>query len=148
MRYNKFKYMMRKQSKQPSIIDKKGNKIDVTFDNVQSLLDKGYDPYDLFEYVGDFYYGYAEVMLQDKWNLLSEYNGLVSPKRWFDRVDNFENGYAKAYTGSKIYVFDKFGNLYDGYSREPIDKPNTNTMTLNELKHIISESIKRALSNR
>ena len=159
------------------------NSFEVTFNNAQSLLDKGYKPKDIFDKVDEFRNGYACVKLNGKWNWISKDNRLVSPNQWFDYIDYFENGYAViklnnkwnwigtngdilspeqwfdevfkfinsyaiAVLNNKWYWIDTNGQLYDYYTMQPIDQPTTNNMTLNELKHIIKESIKRQLNNR
>ena len=159
------------------------NRLDATFDNAQSLLDKGYKPEEIFDYVGFFNNGFSSVKLNGKRNLISKDNRLVSPNQWFDYIDYFGNGYAViklnnkwnwigtngdilspeqwfdeafkfinsygiAVLNNKWYWIDTNGQLYDYYTMQPIDQPTTNNMTLNELKHIIKESIKRQLNNR
>ena len=138
---------MHKQSKQQSIIDKKGNKIDVTFDNVQALLDKGYNPYDIFDYVDDFKHGYKRVKLNNKYNLVSWDKQLFSPNQGVDIIYHFYDGYARAKNGDTWYKIDINGQLYDEDTMQQIDQQNTNTISLNELKHIIRESVRRALIN-
>ena len=70
------------------------NRLEVTFDNAQELLDKGYKPNDIFDYVGFFNNGFSLVKLNGKRNLISTDNRLVSPNQWFDFVGSFSYGYA------------------------------------------------------
>ena len=87
------------------------NRLDATFDNAQSLLDKGYKPEEIFDYVGKFIDGYAYVKLNVKWNWISTDNRLVSPEQWFDDVRNFSNGYAAANVGNNTYIIDTNGRF-------------------------------------
>ena len=130
------------------IVDTNGNTLEVTFDNAQELLDKGYNPKYLFDYVDYFQYGYARISLNRKYNWISRDYRLVSPEQWFDYADDFnENGYSIVLFSNTSYKIDTNGQLYDYDTMQPIDIPNTNNMTLNELKYIIRESIKRQLNN-
>ena len=100
-----------------------------------------------FDYVYNFHEGYAAVELNNKCNWIDT-NGNYLSEQWFDYVYDFDkNGYAMVLFNDTRYIVDTNGQLYDYYTRQPIDLPNTNTMTLNELKHIIKESIKRQLNN-
>ena len=156
------------------------NRLEVTFDNAQELLDKGYKPKDIFDKVFDYYDGYAIVILNDKYNWINKDNRLgsseqwfdyiwkfingyasvklngkwnwidtngdiLSPEQWFDEVFKFINSYGIAVLNNKWYWIDTNGQLYNYDTMQPIDLQNTNNITLNELKHIIRESIKRAL---
>ena len=159
------------------------NSIEVTFNNAQSLLDKGYKPKEIFDKVFDFYDGYVIVVLNDKynwinkdnrlgsseqwfdyiwkfingyasvklngkWNWIDKNGDILSPEQWFDEVFKFINGYAIAILNNKWYLIDTNGQLYDYDTKHKINLPNSTNITLNELKHIIRESIKRALINR
>ena len=101
-----------------------------------------------YDYIDSFYYGHSVVCLNNKFNFVDRYFHLVSPNQWFDEVDDFDdNGYSEVKIGDTWYKIDMNGQLYDEETMQPINKQNTNTMSLNELKHIISESIKRQLTN-
>ena len=130
------------------IVETNGNTLEVTFDNAQELLDKGYNPKYLFDYVDYFVYGYARIRLNDKYNWINRDYRLVSPEQWFDYADDFnENGYSIVLFSNTSYKIDTNGQLYDYDTMRPIDQPTTNNMALNELKYIIRESIKRQLNN-
>ena len=64
------------------------------FDEVQGLLDRGEDPEEVFDYVGDYIDGYAEVQLNGKWNFINTEGKLLSPEQWFGETADFCNGYA------------------------------------------------------
>ena len=168
------------------IVDTNGRIVEeVTFDNIQELLDKGLEPDVIFDYVeysfingykvvglngkynlisrdnrlvspnqwfdwcDDFINGYARIKLNNKMNWISLNNRLVSPEQWFDGVLEFnENGYSSAKIGNTWYKIDTNCQLYDYDTMEPINQPNNTYMTLNELKHIIRESIKRKLNKQ
>ena len=125
-----------------------GKTLEITFDNVQALLDKGFLAFELFDDVYNFVNGYSKVRLYNKWNLISKDYRLVSPNQWFDRIGDICDGYTWAKIGNTRYEIDTKGQLYDSNTMQPIDQPTTNNMTLNELKHIIRESVRRALINR
>ena len=154
----------------------------ILFDEVQELLDNGYNPKHIFDLVWNFFNGYARVKLNGKYNLISTDNRLVSPNQWFDYAydfnndyavvrlndkynfidtngnilseqwfyycDDFNEGYARVRLNRKLYKINTDGQLYDYKTMQPINSPTTNNMTLNELKQIIRESIKRQLNNR
>ena len=104
-------------------------------------------PNQWFDFVGSFSYGYAEVSLNDNWNWIDKNGDILSPEQWFDEVFKFINSYGIAVLNNKWYWIDTNGQLYNYDTMQPIDLPNTNNITLNELKHIIRESIKRQLLN-
>ncbi len=61
---------------------------------VSDKLKNGEDPNNIFDVVGDFYEGFATVVLGDKCNWISENNEILSPNQWFDTTDPFLNGVA------------------------------------------------------
>ena len=96
------------------IVDTNGNTLEVTFDNVQELLDKGYEPYDIFDHVYGFYNGYARIYLNGKWNWVSDDNRLLSPNQWYDNCSDFNgDGYAWANIGDTRYIVDTNGNTLE-----------------------------------
>ena len=82
-----------------------------------------------YDYVGDFYNGYAKIELNNKWNYIDTQGKLVSPNLWFDAVYNFSDGCAEVKLNNKYnYIdtqgkllsptqwFDGAGDFYDGYA--------------------------------
>ena len=132
----------------PYTLDELHSRGVIMFDEVHELLDNGKNPKDIFDYVYGFYHGYARVRLNNKYNWISTDNRLVSSEQWFDYCSNFYDGYAKVEIGNTKYIVDTNGKLYDINTMLPIGLPNSTNMTLNELKHIISESIKRQLNKQ
>ena len=152
--------------RQLKVLDK-GLEPDVIFDYVEYSFINGYkvvglngkynlisrdnrlvSPNQWFDWCDDFINGYARIKLNNKMNWISLNNRLVSPEQWFDGVLEFnENGYSSAKIGNTWYKIDTNCQLYDYDTMEPISQPNNTNMTLNELKHIIKESIKRQIIN-
>ena len=95
---------------------------------------------------GNFCEGYAIVELNGKWNFIDTKGNILS-EQWFDRVEDFSNGYASVKLNDKLYKINTDGQLYDKKTIQPINRQNSTNITLNELKHIIRESIKRKLNN-
>ena len=62
-----------------------------------------------FDFVDDFYNGYAKVRLNNKWNLIDTQGNLISPSQWFDDVYNFSNRYAKVKLNNKWNFIDMKG---------------------------------------
>ena len=96
---------------------------------VQDLLDQGVDPEEIFDRIGDFSEGYAQVKLNSKWNFIDTQGKLVSPNQWFDNAGIFLNGYARIRLSNKYNFidtqgkllfpnqwFDGAGDFYDGYA--------------------------------
>ena len=83
-----------------------------------------------YDFVGDFYNGYARVILNNKYNFIDTRGKLLSPNQWFDLTSNFSNGYATVELNGKWNLintqgnmvspnqwFDDIGDFYDGYVR-------------------------------
>ena len=98
-----------------------------------------------FDYAWNFHDGYSLVEINSKYNWIDT-NGTILSEQWFDGADNFYDSYARVRLNDTWYKIDKNGQLYDYDTMEPINQPNTNNMTLNELKHIIRETIKQKLN--
>ena len=83
-----------------------------------------------YDFVGNFYKGYATVKLNNKYNFIDVQGKLVSPNQWFDDVGNFYNGYATVELNNKYNFidiqgklvspnqwFDWIGVFYNGYAK-------------------------------
>ena len=66
----------------------------IMFDEVQDLLDSGKKPEEIFKSVGDFSDGFADVLLNNKYNFININVQLLS-NQWFDYAYNFSDGFAK-----------------------------------------------------
>jgi hypothetical protein len=66
----------------------------IMFDEVQDLLDSGKKPSEIFKSVGDFSDGFADVLLNNKYNFININVQLLS-NQWFDYAYNFSDGFAK-----------------------------------------------------
>ena len=100
----------------------------ILLDEVQEMLDNGVSLNDIFEFVGDFYEGYAKVNLNRKWNFINRNNKLLSDT-WFDWVDSFYYGYAQVRLNNKWNLINQNGkvvsdtwydwvvNFYEGYAK-------------------------------
>ena len=82
----------------------------ILFDEVQPMLDNGVSPTDIFEFVGDFYDGYAKVTLNNKWNFINRNNKLLSDT-WYDTVYDFSNGYAMVCLNGKWNFINTDGKI-------------------------------------
>ena len=82
----------------------------ILFDEVQEMLDKGVSLNNIFEFVGDFYEGYAKVKLNGKWNFINRNNKLLSDT-WFDWVDSFYYGYAQVRLNYKWNLINQNGKV-------------------------------------
>ena len=96
---------------------------------VQDLLDQGVEPGEIFDEIGYFYNGYADVKLNNKYNFIDTQGKLVSPNQWFDDVVFFYDGYAIVKLSGKWNLmdvqgklvspnrwFEYVGNFFDGYA--------------------------------
>jgi hypothetical protein len=84
-------------------------------------------PENKFDWCGSFYYGYAEVRLNGKWNFIDT-KGKYLSEQWFDNCGVFNYGYAKVWLNGKWnYIntkgkylseqwFDYGGSFSDGYA--------------------------------
>lgn len=63
---------------------------DIKFEEVQSLLDGGKQPEEIFDWVGSSYNGFRVVGLNYKRNYIDENNKLLS-KKWFDTCCGFSD---------------------------------------------------------
>ena len=76
-----------------------------------------------YDFVGNFYNGYARVKLNNKWNSVDTQGKLVSPNQWFDWIGDFHDGYAKVILNNKWNFIDTQGKLvspnqwFDGVGR-------------------------------
>ena len=64
-----------------------------------------------YDYVGDFFNGYAIVRINNKYNLINIQGKLVSPKQWFDNINNFYKKYARVRLNSQWNFMDTQGKL-------------------------------------
>ena len=128
-----------------------------------------------YDYVGDFYDGYAIVRLNDMYNLINTEGKLVSPKQWFDCINNFYDGYAKVNLNNKWNYIDTQGNLlspnqwfddvdafYKGYAKVNLNNKwnlidtkgnivatvneHTVTITKSDLRKIVLECVKKIMN--
>ena len=82
-----------------------------------------------YDFVGNFYNGYAGVLLNNKWNLVDTQGKLFFPNQWFDDIGDFYDGYVRVKLNNKWnYInsqgkllspnqwFDLTSNFYNGYA--------------------------------
>ena len=79
-------------------------------DNVKQRLANGESPKEIFNYVGNFRYGYARVELNKKWNFINKNDEIISDK-WFNFVGNFQDGYAQVKLNNKWNLINKDGEI-------------------------------------
>ena len=64
-----------------------------------------------YDFVGNFYNGYARVELNNKYNFIDVQGNLVSPNQWFDWISDFHDGYARVKLNNKWNLIDTQGKL-------------------------------------
>ncbi len=130
-----------------------------------------------YDYVGKFYNGYAEVLLNDKYNFIDIQGNLVSPSQWFDYVFKFFNGYAIVRINNKYNLintrrkllspnlwFDSVSNFSNGYANVKLNNKwyridtkgnivaamneHTVTITKSDLSKIVLECVCRIISEK
>lgn len=84
--------------------------IPITFENIQDLLDKGYEPKQVFDYVYEPINAIKGVKFNGKLNLLDENNKLIS-KQWFDNVWKFEEEFCVVLLDNKWNFINTEGEL-------------------------------------
>lgn len=73
---------------------KPNNVFEKTLSNIQSRIKNGEPIENIFDTVGEFYNGIANVSLSDKCNWIYENGEIFYPEMWFDTTDPFINGFA------------------------------------------------------
>jgi len=81
----------------------------ITFENVQELLDSGKKPQEVFDWVDKIQDGFACVQLNGKWNFIDKNGKLLSLNQWFDYVSVFNDGFAWVQLNGKWNIIDKKG---------------------------------------
>ncbi len=66
---------------------------------------------DNFDYIYDFFEGFAHVKLNDKWNFIDRDGKLLSPNQWFDDVSNFFEGVAMVMLNGMFNFIDRTGKI-------------------------------------
>lgn len=89
---------------------KPNTKLKDMLDNVKQRLANGESPKEIFNYVGDFRYGYARVELNKKWNFINKNDEIISDK-WFNFVGNFKDGYTQVKLNNKWNLINKDGEI-------------------------------------
>lgn len=89
---------------------KPNNKWANIIETVKQRLANGESPEDVFDYIGDFYEGFACVQLNGKWNLINQEAQLIS-NQWFDSVFDFNNGFAVIELNGKYNFIDQEAQL-------------------------------------
>ena len=82
----------------------------VLFDEVQDLLDSGKEPYEIFDWCGDFSEGFGIVELNNKCNFINE-EGKILSSQWFDECNNFSEGFACVLLNNKCNFINVEGKL-------------------------------------
>ena len=107
---------------------KPNNKWQNLLSEIKEKISRGV-PYDeIFDNVGSFNDGYAQVELNYKYNLINT-NGEFISDQWFDNADDFNDGYARVSFNSKYNFINTKGefisdqwfnyayNFFNGYAR-------------------------------
>ena len=93
-----------------------------------------------YDFVGNFYKGYARVNLNNKWNYIDTRRKLLSPNQWFDGVGNFYNGYARVKLNGKWYKIDTKGNIMTAVNEHTV------TITKSDIKNMVMECVKKIMN--
>jgi hypothetical protein len=108
----------------------------------------GKEPYFIYDYIGEFFEGFAEVKLEGKgWNFINKQGEYLWKKdKWFDLTWSFSEGFACVYKKGKGYNFintngellwdkDKWFDyvwvFYEGFARVTIDGRGYNFINTN-----------------
>jgi hypothetical protein len=83
----------------------------VTFENVQDLLNGGKKPKEVFEWCEKFYEGFGCVELNDKYNFIDDNGKILSPNQWFEDCGRFSEGFAYVKINGKRNFIDVNGKL-------------------------------------
>jgi hypothetical protein len=83
---------------------KPNNKWNDLIAKVKERLSSGEDPNDIFDWVDDFYEGFARVKLNEKWNFINADGQLLS-NQWYDEISYFRSGCARVYIDGKGWNF-------------------------------------------
>jgi hypothetical protein len=108
---------------------KPNNKWNDLIAKVKERLSSGEDPNDIFDWVDDFYEGFARVKLNEKWNFINADGQLLS-NQWYDEISYFRSGCARVYIDGKGWNFintegqllsnqwyDEVGSFSEGFAR-------------------------------
>ena len=78
---------------------------------VKQQLQNGADPEDVFDWVLDFYEGFAVVRLGDKFNFIDTYGNFLRDDLWFDITGNFKDSFAVVKLNGKWNYINADGNF-------------------------------------
>ena len=78
---------------------------------VKQQLQNGADPKDVFDWVSDFYGGFAMVELGDKCNFINTDGNILRDDLWFDDVSKFSEGFARVKLNGKYNFINTDGNI-------------------------------------
>lgn len=99
--------------------------MEVTFDNIQELLDSGRKPKEVFDYFCDSHEGFSLVALNDKYNFMDKNHKLLS-SQWFEDHDGvFNGGFACVNLNGNWIFIDKDGKYYDENKKPLNESVNT-----------------------
>ena len=83
----------------------------IMFDEVQSLLDSGKKPEDIFDYVSDFWKeDVTRVNLNRKYNFINTEGKIISDT-WFDYASDFKDGFARVKLNEKFNLINTEGKI-------------------------------------
>ena len=94
-----------------------------------------------FDWIGNFYEGFAVARLNGKYNFINTEGQLLS-NQWFDWAGNFNKGFAKVELNGMWYNLDTEGNLTPRESRRSLSPIITESI----IEKIKSECIKRLIA--
>jgi len=89
---------------------KPNNAWNETVSNALKLIADGEPIEDVFDDYGNFYEGFAQVQLKDKWNFIDTQGEILS-QAWFDRCEDFSEGFAPVELKGKCNFINRNGEI-------------------------------------
>ena len=139
-------YKLRKQLSE----DATNNSFEEKVAEVKQQLQNGVNPEDVFDYVGQFQYGFVWMKLGDKWNFINTDGNILREDLWFDEAGYFSDGFVRVKLNGKYNYLDTNGNLYD-LDKNPINNINENRrrvvrITESQLRNTIKSVVTQYLN--
>ena len=102
-------------------------------------IDPLFLPYIKYDFVGNFFNGYAHVELNYKYNFIDTQGKLVSPNQWFNGADDFYDGSAVVKLNDKWYKIDTKGNIMTAVNEHTV------TITKSDIKNMVMECVSKII---
>ena len=102
-------------------------------------IDPLFLPYIKYDFVGNFFNGYAHVELNYKYNFIDTQGNLLSPNLWFNGADDFYDGSAVVKLNDKWYKIDTKGNIMTAVNEHTV------TITKSDIKNMVMECVSKII---